>query len=449
MCHGCRCAEVVFGCALNNNLRSIHTCTNKSSNAEVPMDTSSSDDEAAGQASVSTDINGILRTDTLSSEDEQETSSDACSTAASRVTSAPVSPTTPELQATNDRPQHANPMVSHDTLLNDEELSMSDEDGSEQHDPGELPSEDDMSAQRPHSLRTVLSPTISRPFAPFVAVTSRVLCRAHLTRFIDVGRGGMSGGSGGGGEPPSLELLTLSALPEPPIAVNEIGPIPPPTNVLQPVAHVRAAVCRSGLEPEPEVCRHGGAQPADGGRRCGRRKGLPQHPRRSSNRHGSRRPCRRAGWYPRGRRLGRLGVTGDICEATVPARTTASPAGGDGGGGGPLVEEIPAKEPPRSSALPRKSALKKQQVNGAHATQQQLTAAQARLRPTRIHLSPSGAQSPLPPGLQLHEGSNKENHWPPPPPSAGGDNHWTRTRTVQSTGATTTATTSKVAWPPR
>ncbi|KAL3174676.1 hypothetical protein MRX96_011075 [Rhipicephalus microplus] len=182
MCHGCRCAEVVFGCALNNNLRSIHTCTNKSSNAvimyqlpkrkkrgpykryinhgsdfvlprstergcqqrEVPMDTSSPDDEAAGQASVSTDINGILRTDTLSSEDEQETSSDACSTAASRVTSAPVSPTTPELQATNDRPQHANPMVSHDTLLNDEELSMSDEDGSEQHDPGELPSEDDM-----------------------------------------------------------------------------------------------------------------------------------------------------------------------------------------------------------------------------------------------------------------------------------------------------------------
>ncbi|KAH8018661.1 hypothetical protein HPB51_009650 [Rhipicephalus microplus] len=64
---------------------------------EVPMDTSSSDDEAAGQASVSTDINGILRTDTLSSEDEQ--------------------------------------------------LSMSDEDGSEQHDPGELPSEDDMATQ--------------------------------------------------------------------------------------------------------------------------------------------------------------------------------------------------------------------------------------------------------------------------------------------------------------
>ncbi|KAL1441158.1 hypothetical protein MTO96_008893 [Rhipicephalus appendiculatus] len=135
-----------------------------------------------------------------------------------------------------------------------------------------------------------------------------------------------------------LDMSSLHLSPQPPIAVNEIGPIPPPTNVLQPVAHVRAAVCRSGLEPEPE--------------------------------------------------------------------------------------EIPAKEPPRSSALPRKSALKKQQVNGAHATQQQLTAAQARLRPTRIHLSPSGAQSPLPPGLQLHEGSNKENHWPPPhPPSAGGDNH--------------------------
>ncbi|XP_077547474.1 phosphatase and actin regulator 1 isoform X9 [Haemaphysalis longicornis] len=84
-----------------------------------------------------------------------------------------------------------------------------------------------------------------------------------------------------------------------------------------------------------------------------------------------------------------------------------------------LVEEIPAKEPPQSSALPRKSALKKQQVNGAHATQQQLSAAQARLRPTRIHLSP-GAQSPLPPGLPLHEGTNKENQWPPPPASGGG-----------------------------
>ncbi|XP_037582194.1 phosphatase and actin regulator 1 isoform X14 [Dermacentor silvarum] len=134
------------------------------------------------------------------------------------------------------------------------------------------------------------------------------------------------------------------------------------------------------------------------------------------------------------------GVTGDICEAAAPARTGASPAGGGGDSGGPLVEEIPAKEPPRSSALPRKSALKKQQVNGAHATQQQLTAAQARLRPTRIHLSPSGAQSPLPPGLQLHEGSNKENHWPPHPrlPAPAVTTTQTQTRMAPSTGATTT-----------
>ncbi|XP_077495860.1 phosphatase and actin regulator 2 isoform X15 [Amblyomma americanum] len=134
------------------------------------------------------------------------------------------------------------------------------------------------------------------------------------------------------------------------------------------------------------------------------------------------------------------GVTGDICElATQQQPTVRTTGGGDSSPasntaalvvpsvGVALVEEIPAKEPPRSSALPRKSALKKQQVNGAHATQQQLTAAQARLRPTRIHLSPSGAQSPLPPGLQLHEGSNKENQWPPPPttasPGGGGDSH--------------------------
>ncbi|XP_037508149.1 uncharacterized protein LOC119383941 isoform X2 [Rhipicephalus sanguineus] len=128
---------------------------------EVPTDTTSSDDEAvsnnaapglsqaAGQASVLSDINSVLQTDTLSSQDEQETSNDACGAAASSMASAAVSRNTSELQATNDGPQHAIPMISHDTLLNDEELSMSDDDGSEQHDPGELASEDDM--QMPNS----------------------------------------------------------------------------------------------------------------------------------------------------------------------------------------------------------------------------------------------------------------------------------------------------------
>ncbi|XP_037503521.2 uncharacterized protein LOC119378463, partial [Rhipicephalus sanguineus] len=76
-------------------------------------------------------------------------SNDACGAAASSMASAAVSRNTSELQATNDGPQHAIPMISHDTLLNDEELSMSDDDGSEQHDPGELASEDDM--QMPNS----------------------------------------------------------------------------------------------------------------------------------------------------------------------------------------------------------------------------------------------------------------------------------------------------------
>nr|XP_037271502.1 phosphatase and actin regulator 1-like isoform X3 [Rhipicephalus microplus] len=235
--------------------------------------------------------------------------------------------------------------------------------------------------------------------------------------------GGMSGGSGGGGEPPSLELLTLSALPEPPIAVNEIGPIPPPPMFSNPspTLGLRFAEVASSLNLRFAAMAERNRQMAAA---AASQEGSPTAPptQQQPPRQQTPLPPRRL-VPPEGDDSDDSGVTGDICEATVPARTPASPAGGDGGGGGPLVEEIPAKEPPRSSVLPRKSALKKQQVNGAHATQQQLTAAQARLRPTRIHLSPSGAQSPLPPGLQLHEGSNKENHWPPPPPSAGGDNH--------------------------
>lgn len=52
----------------------------------------------------------------------QETSNDACGAAASSMASAAVSRNTSELQATNDGPQHAIPMISHDTLLNDEEV---------------------------------------------------------------------------------------------------------------------------------------------------------------------------------------------------------------------------------------------------------------------------------------------------------------------------------------
>ncbi|XP_072140554.1 phosphatase and actin regulator 2 isoform X3 [Dermacentor andersoni] len=239
--------------------------------------------------------------------------------------------------------------------------------------------------------------------------------------------GHSGGGGGGGGEPPSLELLTLSALPEPPIAVSEIGPIPPPPMFSNPspTLGLRFAEVASSLNLRFAAMAERNRQMAAA---TASQEGSPAAPptqQQQPPRQQTPLPPRQL-VPPEGDDSDDSGVTGDICEAAAPARTGASPAGGAGGdGGGPLVEEIPAKEPPRSSALPRKSALKKQQVNGAHATQQQLTAAQARLRPTRIHLSPSGAQSPLPPGLQLHEGSNKENHWPPPPPSAspGGDNH--------------------------
>lgn len=241
-----------------------------------------------------------------------------------------------------------------------------------------------------------------------------------------VGHSG-GGGGGGGGEPPSLELLTLSALPEPPIAVSEIGPIPPPPMFSNPspTLGLRFAEVASSLNMRFAAMAERNRQMAAAtASQEGSPTAPPAHQQQQPPRQQTPLPPRRL-VPPEGDDSDDSGVTGDICEAAAPARTGASPAGagGDGGGGGPLVEEIPAKEPPRSSALPRKSALKKQQVNGAHATQQQLTAAQARLRPTRIHLSPSGAQSPLPPGLQLHEGSNKENHWPPPPPSAGGDSH--------------------------
>lgn len=87
------------------------------------------------------------------------------------------------------------------------------------------------------------------------------------------------------------------------------------------------------------------------------------------------------------------------------------------GGGGTLVEEIPAKEPPQSSALPRKSALKKQQANGVgppHATQQQLSAARHGLRPTRgVQGGLGSPQYPLPPPPTLHlPDCDKENSRP-------------------------------------
>lgn len=251
-----------------------------------------------------------------------------------------------------------------------------------------------------------------------------ILLDMNSLHLSPVGHSG-GGGGGGGGEPPSLELLTLSALPEPPIAVSEIGPIPPPPMFSNPspTLGLRFAEVASSLNMRFAAMAERNRQMAAAtASQEGSPTAPPTHQQQQPPRQQTPLPPRRL-VPPEGDDSDDSGVTGDICEAAAPARTGASPAGAGGDGGGPLVEEIPAKEPPRSSALPRKSALKKQQVNGAHATQQQLTAAQARLRPTRIHLSPSGAQSPLPPGLQLHEGSNKENHWPPPPPSAGGDSH--------------------------
>ncbi|XP_077495853.1 phosphatase and actin regulator 2 isoform X8 [Amblyomma americanum] len=265
------------------------------------------------------------------------------------------------------------------------------------------------------------------------------------------GGGGMSGGGnsggGAGGEPPSLDLLTLSALPEPPIAVSEIGPIPPPPMFSNPspTLGLRFAEVASSLNLRfAAMAERNRQQMAAAATASPPQDGLSSPP--SAQQQQQQPPRQQTPLPPRqlvpqeGDDSDDSGVTGDICElATQQQPTVRTTGGGDSSPasntaalvvpsvGVALVEEIPAKEPPRSSALPRKSALKKQQVNGAHATQQQLTAAQARLRPTRIHLSPSGAQSPLPPGLQLHEGSNKENQWPPPPttasPGGGGDSH--------------------------
>lgn len=231
----------------------------------------------------------------------------------------------------------------------------------------------------------------------------------------------LSSPHGGEQHPPhSLELLTLSALPEPPIAVSEIGPIPPPPMFSNPspTLGLRFAEVASSLNLRFAAMAERNRQLAAAGDQpsppplaavlspCGQqqqpvRQQTPLPPRQVVPPEGDDEDSDDSAAAAGG---------GDAGELRLDAAAAAA-----------LVEEIPAKEPPQSSALPRKSALKKQQVNGAHATQQQLSAAQARLRPTRIHLSP-GAQSPLPPGLPLHEGTNKENLWPPPATAtAGGD----------------------------
>ncbi|XP_072140553.1 phosphatase and actin regulator 2 isoform X2 [Dermacentor andersoni] len=336
-------------------------------------------------------------------------------------------------------------LIQRGVLLSDRELGSPTQKGETVTPPSPLPP----SPSPPQANGAVVSPDESEPDSTSVIASSPastgdeaaapsaaseaenpatappILLDMSSLHLSPVGHSG--GGGGGGGEPPSLELLTLSALPEPPIAVSEIGPIPPPPMFSNPspTLGLRFAEVASSLNLRFAAMAERNRQMAAA---TASQEGSPAAPptqQQQPPRQQTPLPPRQL-VPPEGDDSDDSGVTGDICEAAAPARTGASPAGGAGGdGGGPLVEEIPAKEPPRSSALPRKSALKKQQVNGAHATQQQLTAAQARLRPTRIHLSPSGAQSPLPPGLQLHEGSNKENHWPPPPPSAspGGDNH--------------------------
>ncbi|XP_070396238.1 phosphatase and actin regulator 2-like isoform X1 [Dermacentor albipictus] len=336
-------------------------------------------------------------------------------------------------------------LIQRGVLLSDRELGSPTQKGETVTPPSPLPP----SPSPPQANGAVVSPDESEPDSTSVIASSPastgdeaaapsaaseaenpatappILLDMSSLHLSPVGHSG-GGGGGGGGEPPSLELLTLSALPEPPIAVSEIGPIPPPPMFSNPspTLGLRFAEVASSLNLRFAAMAERNRQMAAA---TASQEGSPAAPptqQQQPPRQQTPLPPRRL-VPPEGDDSDDSGVTGDICEAAAPARTGASPAGGGGDGGGPLVEEIPAKEPPRSSALPRKSALKKQQVNGAHATQQQLTAAQARLRPTRIHLSPSGAQSPLPPGLQLHEGSNKENHWPPPPPSAspGGDNH--------------------------
>ncbi|KAG0441052.1 hypothetical protein HPB47_016065 [Ixodes persulcatus] len=269
-------------------------------------------------------------------------------------------------------------LIQRGVLLSDRELgSPSQKDGSPSHHPqanGVLPT----GGGSDNSGSVISSPKIdgagtetgSTAAAPPILLDMSSLHVAEYTPGsgggggVERGEGGVPGPPLSAGAPTGLEMLTLSALPEPPIAVSEIGPIPPPPMFSNPspTLGLRFAEEENGAEDDDDD---------------------------------------------------------DVATATTADRLQPADEDGSGdvGDGATLVEEIPAKEPPQSSALPRKSALKKQQqANGVgppHATQQQLSAARHGLRPTRGQGGLGSPQCPLPPppALRLTD-CDKENSRP-------------------------------------
>lgn len=205
-----------------------------------------------------------------------------------------------------------------------------------------------------------------------------------------------AGGDAGG------DQLTLSALPEPPIAVSEIGPIPPPPMFSNPspTLGLRFAEVASSLNLRF-------AQMAEQNRQLAAQAASAAEPQRDRD-------------VPSDEEDEPVsdGRFAKAVSPHVPRRGMGSQETKESNAA--LVEEIPAKEPPQSTAVPLKSALKKSQANGAPvATGVRLLPQQP--APTRVRIAkvqlPSGGigtpQYPLPPPPTINlQQENKENSRP-------------------------------------
>ncbi|XP_064486411.1 phosphatase and actin regulator 1-like isoform X7 [Ornithodoros turicata] len=201
-----------------------------------------------------------------------------------------------------------------------------------------------------------------------------------------------------GGEP--VDHLTLSTLPDPPIAVSDIGPIPPPPMFSNPspTLGLKFAEVASSLNLRF-------AQMAERNRQLAAQAAATPHqePHQDtpSDDDEEDEPV----------------DDGRFAKAVSPQvvrRSTGGPAGAQEAGDTALVEEIPAKEPPQCTAVPLKSALKKHQANGAPVASG-VRIAPNRLRVAKVQLPPGGIgtpQYPLPPPTITLQQDNKENSRP-------------------------------------
>ncbi|XP_029837580.2 phosphatase and actin regulator 1 isoform X3 [Ixodes scapularis] len=350
-------------------------------------------------------------------------------------------------------------LIQRGVLLSDRELgSPSQKDGSPSHHPqanGVLPT----GGGSDNSGSVISSPkndsagteTGSTAAAPPILLDMSSLHVAEYTPGSGGGGGGVERGEGGVpgpplsvGAPTGLEMLTLSALPEPPIAVSEIGPIPPPPMFSNPspTLGLRFAEVASSLNLRFAAMAERNRQLASQQAATEQQLQSPlqqqqQHHHQLQQHQHSQQSQQQAPQFrlpplqhhhhhhhhhpPHYSEENGAEDDDDDDAATATMADRLQPADEDGSGdvgdGATLVEEIPAKEPPQSSALPRKSALKKQQqANGVgppHATQQQLSAARHGLRPTRGQGGLGSPQCPLPPppALRLTD-CDKENSRP-------------------------------------